>query len=114
MTLVVHDLEQGVKENRHSLAEQQQMTKTSEEPLNLYGRVSALRGYDAVKVLSTPVQQLLEPGLVLPSGLALSYQGGVGGEDHAFLHAAVVFGGDFPVFELKMSKEESSHFLMRR
>lgn len=48
-------------------------------------------GYNSIKVLPTPVEKLLESGLVLPTRLALSDQGGVGGEYHTFLYTSIVF-----------------------
>lgn len=50
----------------------------------------SMKGYNSIKVLPTPMEKLLKPGLVLPSGLALSYQGGVGGKNDTFLHTSIV------------------------
>lgn len=53
------------------------------------------------------MEELLEPGFVLPSRLALSDQGGVGREDHALLHTPIVFRRDLAIFELKDKKKKS-------
>jgi hypothetical protein len=63
-----------------------------------------MKGYDSVKVLSTPVEQLFEAGLVLPSRLALSNQRGVRSEDHPLLHTAIVFGRDLTILKLGQTK----------
>ena len=61
-------------------------------------------GYNAIEVLPTPVEELLEPGFVLPPRLALSDQRRVCCENHALLHATVVFRGDLAIFELMDKK----------
>ena len=60
--------------------------------------------YDAsVKVFATPLQELLEPGLVLGvlgTPLRLPYQGGVGGVHDSLLDVVVDLGVDLGVLHL--------------
>ena len=53
------------------------------------GLVALVEDDAAVEVVATPVEDLLQPGLVLAASLALTDQCAVGGEQHAPLHVVV-------------------------
>lgn len=102
MTLIVDDLRRaGLKQTsqreRFSTQAPPALVRSAHFNPSCYNKTE---GYDAVKVLAAPVEQLLKPGLVLAARLALSDQRRVGGEDDALLHAAVVFRGDLAILEL--------------
>ncbi len=58
------------------------------------------KGYNTVKLFSTPMQQLFEPRVVAVLSLALPDQRGVCCEDHPLLDVAVGVGVDLDVLEL--------------
>lgn len=64
----------------------------------------SVKGYNPIKVVSTPVKQLFEPCLIFSSRLTLSNQRWVCGKDNTFFHTAIVFWGNFSIFELKDEK----------
>ena len=62
-------------------------------------------GYDSLVVWTKPVEDLVEPGAVLPSGGALPNQGGVGGKDHSLPHTTIPLTTDLPIVELQVQAE---------
>lgn len=64
------------------------------------------KGYKSVKVVTTPLQQLLQSCFVFASRLRrLSYQRWVGWEYNAFLHISIHRRRNFSVFELKQKEK---------
>lgn len=64
------------------------------------------KGYKSVKVVTTPLQQLLQSCFVFASRLwRLSYQRWVGREYNAFLHISIHRRRNFSVFELKQKEK---------
>lgn len=57
-------------------------------------------GYNSFKSRAQPVNELVKSGLVFPSTVALSDEGGVSGKDHTFSDTAIPFTTDLPIVEL--------------
>lgn len=108
VTLVIHNLRRHLVKGRTVYKDLVYISDAGETTWQII-IMFFLKGYDSIKVLPTPVEKLLESGLVLPSRLALSDQRRVGGEYHTFLHTPIVFRGDFPIFELKIYNHVNEH-----
>ena len=85
---------------------------TPSHPIPPHNKVANTKqGYDSIKLLAHPVQQLFETRPVLPSRLALSNQRRVRGKDDTLLDTVVYVGWDLRILELEGNKQVYINFV---